>query len=77
MYSVLIAETRLCLHMLVSGSAGRKDFIEEHVALVERLAAEDAAGAQRTIRKHLHQPLTSLDRQPWSRTGASASKSLG
>ena len=36
MYSVLIAETRLCLHMLVSGFAGRKDFIEEHVALVER-----------------------------------------
>ena len=63
MYSVLIAEARLCLHMLVSGFAGRKDFIEEHVALVERLAAEDAAGAQRAIRKHLHEPLKSLASQ--------------
>ena len=72
MYSVLIAETRLCLHMLVSGFAGRKDFIEEHVALVERLAAEDAAGAQRAIRKHLHEPLKSLARQRRGRTGAEA-----
>ena len=77
MYSVLIAETRLCLHMLVSGFAGRKDFIEEHVALVERLAAEDAAGAQRAIREHLHEPLKSLARQRRGRTDASASKSLG
>jgi len=68
MYSVLIAETRLCLHMLVSGFAGRKDFIEEHVALVERLAAEDAAGAQRAIRKHLREPLKSLARQRRGRT---------
>ena len=77
MYFVLIAETRLCLHMLVSGFAGRKDFVEEHVALVERLAAEDAAGAQRAIRKHLHEPLKSLARQRRGRTDASASKSLG
>ncbi len=76
MYSVLIAETRLCLHMLVSGFAGRKDFIEEHVALVERLAAEDAAGAQRAIRKHLHEPLKSLARQRRVGTDAPASKSL-
>ena len=77
MYSALIAETRLCLHMLVSGSAGRKDFIEEHVALVERLAAEDVAGAQRAIRKHLHEPLKSLARPRWDRTDALVSKSLG
>ena len=76
MYSVLIAETRLCLHMLVSGFAGRKDFIEEHVALVERLAAEDAVGAQRAIRMHLHEPPKSLVRQRRNRTGALASKSL-
>ena len=76
MYSVLIAETRLCLHMLVSGFAGRKDFIEEHVALVERLAAEDAAGVQRAIRNHLHEPLKSLARQRRGRIGAAASKSL-
>ena len=76
MYSVLIAETRLCLHMLVSGFAGRKDFIEEHVALVERLAAEDAAGAQRAIRKHLHEPLKSLARQRRGRTGAAATQPL-
>ena len=74
---MLIAETRLCLHMLVSGFAGRKDFIEEHVALVERLAADDAAGAQRAIRKHLHEPLKSLASQRRGRTGGSASKSLG
>ena len=74
MYSVLIAETRLCLHMLVSGFAGRKDFIEEHVALVERLAAEDAAGAQRAIRKHLLEPLKSLARQRRGRTGAAAAR---
>ena len=77
MYSVLMAETRLCLHMLVSGFAGRKDFIEEHVALVERLAAEDAAGAQQAIRKHLHEPLKSLAGQRRGRVDAAASKSLG
>ena len=75
MYSVLIAETCLCLHMLVSGSAGRKDFMEEHVTLVERLAAEDAAGAQRAIRKHLHEPLKSLARQRRGRTDAAAAPS--
>ena len=63
MYSALIAETRLCLHLPVSGFAGRKYFVEEHVALVERLAAEDAAGAQRAIRKHLHEPLRSPARR--------------
>ena len=57
MYTVLIAETRLCLHMLVSGLAGRKDFVEEHVAFVDRLAAQDASGVQRAIRNHLHAPL--------------------
>ena len=63
MYSVLIAETRMCLHMLVSGFAGRKDFVEEHVALVDRLAAQDAPSAQRAIRKHLYEPLKSLSLQ--------------
>ena len=72
MYAVLIAETRLCLHMLVSGLPGRKDFIEEHAAVVERLAAEDAAGAQRAIRQHLHEPLQSLARQRRGRTGPPA-----
>ena len=75
MYSVLIAETRLCLHMLVSGFAGRKDFIEEHVALVERLVAEDAAGAQHAIRKHLHEPLKNLAGQRRGRVDTAASKS--
>ena len=70
MYSVLIAETRLCLHNLASGWVGRKDFIEEHVALVERLAAEDATGARRAIRKHLHEPLRSLARRRRGRTDA-------
>lgn len=60
MYSVLIAETRLCLHMLVSRFAGRKDFVEEHASLTDRLAAEDTPGALRAIRKHLHEPLNSL-----------------
>ena len=69
MYSALIAETRLCLHGLVSGLAGRKDFIEEHVALVDRLASQDASGAQRAIRKHLHEPLKSLARRRRGRTG--------
>ena len=72
MYSALIAETRLCLHMPVSGFAGRQYFVEEHVVLVERLAAEDAAGAQRAIRKHLHEPLKSLARQRRGPTGAAA-----
>ena len=76
MYSVLIAETRLCLHMLVSGFSGRKDFVEEHVALVDRLAAQDASGAQRAIRKHLHEPLKSLARQRRGRTSPPASESL-
>ena len=76
MHSVLIAETRLCLHMPVSGFAGRKDFIEEHVALVERLVAEDAAGAQRAIRKQRHEPLKSLAGQRRGRSDAPASKSL-
>ena len=70
MYSVLIAETRLCLHMPISGFAGRKYFVEEHVALVERLAAKDAAGAQRAIRKHLHEPPASLAHRHRGRTGA-------
>ena len=77
MYSVLIAETCLCLHMLVSGLAGRKNFIDEHVALVERLAAGDAAGAQRAIRKHLHDPLKSLGGRRHGRTPATATRSLG
>ena len=63
MYAALIAETRLCLHLPVSGFAGREYFVEEHVALVERLAAEDAAGAQRAIRKHLHEPPERLARR--------------
>ena len=71
MYSVLIAETRLCLLMPISGFAGREYFVEEHVALVERLAAEDAAGAQRAIRKHLHDPPHSPDCRH-GRTGAGA-----
>ena len=70
--SVLLAETRLCLRMPVSGFAGQKDFVEEHVALVERLAAEDAAGAQRAIRKHLHEPLNCLVRRRRGRTDAAA-----
>lgn len=63
MYSVLIAETRLCLHLLVSGFEGRKDFVEEHRALTDRLAAEDADGALDAIANHLRQPLESIARQ--------------
>ena len=63
MYSVLIAETRLCLHLLVSGFEGRKDFVEEHIALAERLAVEDSAGALEAVRNHLQQPLESIARQ--------------
>lgn len=72
MYSVLIVETCLCLPMMASGFSGQKHFIEEHVALVERLAAEDAAGAQRAIRKHLHEPLRSLAHRRHGPTGAAA-----
>ena len=71
MYAVLIAETRLCLHMLVSGYLGRKDFVEEHVALTDRLAAEDMPGALQAIRTHLHQPLESLTRQRESKESLS------
>ena len=60
MYASLIAETRMCLHVLVSGYQGRKDFVEEHLALTQRLAAEDTAGARAATRKHLHVPLRSL-----------------
>ncbi|MCP4284881.1 MAG: GntR family transcriptional regulator [Gammaproteobacteria bacterium] len=63
MYSVLIDETRLCLHMLVSGFTGRKDFVEEHIALADRLAAEDTPGALKAIRNHLNEPLKSLAQQ--------------
>ena len=76
MYSALIAETRLCLHLPVSGFTERKYFVEEHVALVERLAAEDATGAQRAIRKHLHKPPKSLARRRRDRTGAPAAQPL-
>lgn len=75
MYSPLIAETRMCLHMLVSGFAGRKDFVEVHVALVERLAAEDASGAEGAIRRHLHEPLESLRIQHQGALGRSAPRS--
>ena len=75
MYSPLIAETRMCLHMLVSGFAGRKDFVEVHVALVERLAAEDASGAEGAIRRHLHEPLESLSHQRHREPGPSGSRS--
>ena len=68
MYSVLIAETRLCRHMLVSEFTGRKNVVEEHVALVDRLAAQDASSAQRAIRRHLHEPPKSLSRQRRDRT---------
>ena len=81
LYAVLIAETRLCLHMLVSGYLGRKDFIEEHVVLTNRLAAEDTAGALKAIRKHLHEPLKSLAQQRQSKeslpSGTSTNKQLG
>ncbi len=63
MYSVLIDETRLCLHMLVSGFMGRKDFVEEHILLTDRLAAEDTPGALEAIRNHLSEPLKSLAQQ--------------
>ncbi len=63
MYSVLIDETRLCLHMRVSGFFGRKDFVEEHIALADRLAAEDSPGALEAIRNHLNEPLKSLAQQ--------------
>ena len=69
MYSALIAETRLCLHMLVSGFTGWKNFVEEHVALVDRLAAQDASSAERAIRRHLHEPVKSLSRRRRGRTG--------
>ena len=75
MYAVLIAETRLCLHLPVSEFAGRKYFVEEHVVLVERLAARDAAGAQRAIRKHLHEPPNRLVRRRRDRTGAGSEQS--
>ena len=71
MYSALIAETRLCLLMPVSGFGEGESFVEEHVALVERLAAEDAAGAQRAIRKHLHESPHSPDHRQGP-TGAGA-----
>ncbi|MCY4349556.1 MAG: GntR family transcriptional regulator [Thiotrichales bacterium] len=73
-YAALIAETRLCLHLPVTGFTGQKYFVEEHIALVERLAAEDAAGAQRAIRKHLHEPPKSLVRRRPDRTGAGAGR---
>jgi len=60
LYASLIAETRLCLHVLVSGWQGRKDFVEEHRALTERLAAEDTEGAMEAARRHLREPLRSL-----------------
>ena len=63
MYSVLIAETRLCRNMLACGLHGRQGLVEEHIALVERLAAKDGAGAHRAIRKHLHGPVKSLARR--------------
>ena len=63
MYSVLIDETRLCLHMLVSGFIGRKDFVEKHIALADRLAVEDSPGALEAIRNHLNEPLKSLAQQ--------------
>ena len=71
MYSALIAETRMCLHMLVSGFAGRRDFVEVHIELVNRLGAHDESGAERAIRKHLHEPLESLTRQRHAGSGPS------
>ena len=71
MYSPLIAETRMCLHMLASGFAERKDFVEVHVALVERLAAEDASGAEGAIRRNLHEPLEGLCGQQQGTAGPS------
>ena len=44
-------------------SMGRQGLVEEHVALVERLAAKDGGGAHRAIRKHLHGPVKSLARR--------------
>lgn len=60
MYAALIAETRMLLHVLVSGFRGREGFVEEHLALTDRLAAEDTAGALQAISRHLHEPLRSL-----------------
>lgn len=77
MYSVLIAETRLCLHLLVSGFEGRKDFIEEHRALTDRLAAEDADGALDAIANHLRQPLESIAQQRAAAEAADAETGAG
>ena len=60
MYGSLIAETRMCLHVLVSGYRGREDFIEEHLALTDRLGAQDTEGALAVIIRHLREPLRSL-----------------
>jgi len=60
MYTSLIAETRMCLHVLVSGYRGCEDFIAEHLVLTERLSAHDTAGALEAISRHLHEPLRSL-----------------
>ena len=76
MYSVLIAESRMCLHMLASGFAGRRDFVEVHVSLVDRLAVEDASGAEGAIRKHRHEPLDNLSHPRHREPGPSGPRSL-
>jgi DNA-binding GntR family transcriptional regulator len=77
LYASLIAETRLCLHVLVSGWRGRKDFVEEHRALTERLAAEDTEGAMEAARRHLREPLQSLVAAEGERTNTSHNGSPG
>ncbi len=72
MYSVLIAETRLCLHMTEtdSGATTHAGYIEAHRTLIERLAAQDAHGARRAIRKHLQKPPGGASRRGGTRVAA-------
>jgi DNA-binding GntR family transcriptional regulator len=56
MYTVLIAETKLCLHMLFGGYRWREGIVEEHARLARILAHGDLGAVLGELRLHLRSP---------------------
>jgi DNA-binding GntR family transcriptional regulator len=60
MYRTLVAELKLCMHLLVGGYRGRQCFMEDHEALVNLIGGGDLGAIQAELSKHLDEPVHSL-----------------
>lgn len=60
MYRTLVAELKLCMHLLVGGYRGRQDLIEDHEALVKLIGSEELDTILAELARHLDEPVHSL-----------------